>query len=303
MPAIALLGVLYSGMFPVNRVSAESGDPYIGYVFWFSLVSSIVLLFVGFLKRQLPTFSIAHIRAYAILGIVGVALPVPLLTYVAPKVPVGILTLELALVPLLTYLISWFLRIERLRITGVLALLLGLTGIIIVLAPGVSLPNTEMVIWAAVALIAPLCFACANAFAAYFRPPESPALAMAAGMSILSTLMLAPVILITGQAYIYPGPAFMGNMAVLAAAAITAICTASWFVIVRRVGPVYFSQFNYFIVLGGFGWGTLLYHEHYSWLVWLAVGLTFSGLAIFSHGAAKAANALELSNSNTKQFK
>jgi len=256
MPAIAVLGVVYSSIFPVNRMSAESGDPYIGYVFWFSLIASAALLGACALRRQMPPITLPHVRAYAILGIVGVALPVPLLTYVAPKVPVGIITLELALVPLLTYLISWLLRI-----------------------------------WAALALVAPLCFACANAFATVFRPPAASSLVMAAGLTTCATIMLAPVIVASGHAYVFPGPVVEGNLAVLAAAAITAVCTICWFAIVRRVGPVYFSQFNYFIVLGGFGWGMVLYGERHSWLVWVAVALAFAGLAVFNFGAARAARA------------
>jgi len=291
MPAIAVLGVVYSSIFPVNRMSAESGDPYIGYVFWFSLIASAALLGACALRRQMPPITLPHVRAYAILGIVGVALPVPLLTYVAPKVPVGIITLELALVPLLTYLISWLLRIERLRASGVVGLMFGLAGMLLVLVPDVGLPDPDMVGWAALALVAPLCFACANAFATVFRPPAASSLVMAAGLTTCATIMLAPVIVASGHAYVFPGPVVEGNLAVLAAAAITAVCTICWFAIVRRVGPVYFSQFNYFIVLGGFGWGMVLYGERHSWLVWVAVALAFAGLAVFNFGAARAARA------------
>ena len=293
MPAIAVLCMIYSAIFPVNKMSAESGDPYIGYVFWFSLVASIALLAVSLVRRQLPPFTFAHVRAYAILGVAGVALPVPLLTFIAPKVPVGIITLELALVPLLTYVISWLLRIEKFRASGVIGLLFGFAGMLLVLVPDVSLPDPDMVGWAVLALVAPLCFGCANAFAAYFRPPEAPSMVMATGMSISSTVMLAPVIVIAGHAYVFPGPSFDGNMAVLAAAAITAICTGAWFALVRAVGPVYFSQFNYFIVLGGFAWGAVLYGESHNWPVWVAVALTFVGLGVFNHGAARAARAAE----------
>ena len=203
MPAIAVLGVVYSSIFPVNRMSAESGDPYIGYVFWFSLIASAALLGACALRRQMPPITLPHVRAYAILGIVGVALPVPLLTYVAPKVPVGIITLELALVPLLTYLISWLLRIERLRASGVVGLMFGLAGMLLVLVPDVGLPDPDMVGWAALALVAPLCFACANAFATVFRPPAASSLVMAAGLTTCATIMLAPVILASGPAYVF----------------------------------------------------------------------------------------------------
>ncbi|SVC57267.1 uncharacterized protein METZ01_LOCUS310121, partial [marine metagenome] len=43
IPALALTGVVYSALFPVNRMSVEYGLPYIGYVFWFSLLATLVL--------------------------------------------------------------------------------------------------------------------------------------------------------------------------------------------------------------------------------------------------------------------
>ena len=53
----------------------------------------------------------------------------------------------------------------------------------------------------------------------------------------------------------------------------------------RITGPVFFSQFNYFIVLGGFGWGYFLYDKRHSFWVWVATTLAFAGLAIFTRGA------------------
>ena len=53
----------------------------------------------------------------------------------------------------------------------------------------------------------------------------------------------------------------------------------------RITGPVFFSQFNYFIVLGGFGWGYILEDERHSFWVWIATAMAFAGLAIFTRGA------------------
>lgn len=291
IPALAAVGVIYSGLFPVNKMSAEAGLPYIGYVFWFSLFATIVLAIPAALRRELPTLSWPHVRAYAALGGLGIAIPVPLLTFVAPKLPVGIITLMLILVPLLTYVFSYLVRIERFRVSGVIGVLFGLAGMLLVLVPDVSLPEREMVGWTLLALVAPVCFAMTNTLAVYLRPPAAPALAMATGMSACTTLLLVPIMLATGHAYLFPGPTVDGMLAVLYAAGINAVTMVCWFVLVRIIGAVYFSQFNYFIVLGGFGWGILLFDEQHSLYVWVAAGLTFIGLAIFSRGAHIASRA------------
>lgn len=291
IPALAALGVIYSALFPVNKMSAESGTPYIGYVFWFSLFATLAMLAVGAMRRELPKFTFRHLRAYFAFGALGVAIPVPLLTFVAPKLPVGIITLLLILVPLITYFLSYLLGIERIRITGIIGILLGLAGMLLVLIPDVGLPSRDMVGWVLLALVAPVCFASVNAFAAYFRPPDAPSLMMATGMFGSTTILLLPVMLGTGQAYLFPGPTLAGNLAVLYAAAINASVTTAFFALVRIIGGVFFSQFNYFIVLSGFGWGFLLYGEHHSIYVWIATALTFLGLAVFTRGASLAQRA------------
>ena len=290
IPALAALGVIYSAIFPINRMSAESGLPYIGYVFWFSLIATIALFAIAIIRRELPRLDWVHIRAYLAIGAVAVAIPVPLLAFVAPKLPVGILTLLLILVPLITYLLSYLARIEQFRITGVVGLLFGLGGMLLVLIPDVSLPEREMVGWVLLALLAPVCFASANTLAVFLRPPDASATSMAAGMSAGATVLLAPAMLGMGQVFVPPVAEFDGNLAILLAAAITASTTCFWFILVRITGPVFFSQFNYFIVLAGFGWGILLYDEQHSIYVWLATALTFAGLAIFLRGSSLASS-------------
>ena len=126
IPALAALGAIYGALFPVNKMSAEAGLPYIGYVFWFSLIATIGLAIPAALRGELPRLTIPHIRVYAVLGGLGVAIPVPLLTFVAPKLPIGIITLLMILVPLITYLLSYLARIERFRLSGVIGVLFGL---------------------------------------------------------------------------------------------------------------------------------------------------------------------------------
>ncbi len=285
IPILAVIGVIYSALFPVNKMSGDYGLPYIGYVFWFSLLATVILFAVAAYKKELPRFTWPHIRAFLILGTIGVAVPVPLLTFLAAKLPVGIITLLLVLVPLLTYVMSYLLRIEKFRLSGMIGVLIGLSGMLFVLVPKTGLPEPDMVVWVLLALIGPLCFASCNAFVVILRPAGTPSLAMATGMSAGATVLLAPVMMGCGQTFAFPAATLDGNLVILYAAAITAATTVAWFTLVRITGPVFFSQFNYFIVLGGFGWGYILEGERHSFWVWIATAMAFAGLAIFTRGA------------------
>ena len=166
-----------------------------------------------------------------------------------------------------------------------IGVLIGLSGMLFVLIPKTGLPEPDMVVWVLLALIGPICFASCNAFVVILRPAGTPSLAMATGMSAGATVLLAPVMLASGQTFVFPAATLDGNLVILYAAAITAATTVAWFTLVRITGPVFFSQFNYFIVLGGFGWGYILEDERHSFWVWIATAMAFAGLAIFTRGA------------------
>jgi len=285
VPILAILGVIYSALFPVNQISVENGLPFLGYVFWFNLLATLILFFISLCKKELPRLTWAHIRAYLLIGLVTVAIPVPLCTFLSDKLPIGIITLLLVLVPLLTYVMSYFLRIEKFRLSGVIGLLLGLGGLLFVLIPKTGLPEPEMLVWTLMALIAPLCFALCNVFAITLRPPGTPSLMMATGMSAGATVLLAPVMVVSGHGFVFPTAMLDSNLPILYAAAITVVDLVAWFAVVRITGPVFFSQLNYFIVIGGFGWGYLINDQHHSFYVWIATAFAFAGLAIFTRGA------------------
>ena len=285
VPILAILGVVYSALFPVNQMSTQNGLPFLGYVFWFNLIATVVLFMVSAWKKELPRLTWPHIRAYLLLGLVTVAIPVPLCTFLSDKLPIGIITLLLVLVPLLTYVISYFLRMEQFRLSGLIGLLLGLAGLLFVLIPKTGLPEPEMLLWTLVALIAPLCFALCNVLAVTLRPPGTPSLMMATGMSAGATLLLAPVMMASGHDFLFPSTSLDRNLPILYAAAITVVDLVAWFAVVRITGPVFFSQLNYFIVIGGFGWGYLINDQRHSFYVWIATALTFAGLAIFRRGS------------------
>ena len=73
VPALAAVGLLYSAVFPVNKMSADAGLPYIGYVFWFSPFAMVATGIPGALRGELPRLSWPHLRAYLVLGALGVA--------------------------------------------------------------------------------------------------------------------------------------------------------------------------------------------------------------------------------------
>ncbi len=284
---IALLiaaGIIYPLVFSANKIAVESGIPPLGFVFWHSLCGGLALLLACAIRGELPRLTLPHLRLYFVMGFLGIVAPLSLLTFVAPHLPAGIVTMVVILSPTLTYLFAMLFGLDRLKALSVTGILLGLGGVLLVVVPEVSLPSREMVWWVLIALIAPACFAFANVLAAVMRPPEAPSLTLATGIMLAAVIMMTPIMLGTGQVYLFAGATTAGNLAIPWAAAINAVFYVTFFEIVRLAGPVFFSQFNYLMILAGFGWGILLFGERHSVYIWGAAALMLCGLTLLTLG-------------------
>jgi drug/metabolite transporter (DMT)-like permease len=158
--------------------------------------------------------------------------------------------------------------------------------------PGASAAEPIAWQWFLLALLAPVMFAAANVSAALLQPPASSSVATAAGVLFGSALVILPVMLLAGQAWV---PTRLDNAAIgtLLAIAINAVFLILFLEIVRRAGPVFFAQFNYLAVLAGVAWGAAIFGERLSIYVIAAMVLMFVGvfLAGYRGPATTAAHA------------
>ncbi len=290
MPVIMLLivGIGFGAMFSVNRIAATNGVPPIAYAFWQSLGAGVILLVICVVRRELPVLSPIHLRTYGVLGVIGIGIPISLLTYVAPNVPASVLSLGQVLVPMLTYIFALLIRMEQFRWISVFGILLGFLGVLLVILPESSLPSRDMVGWLLLAFLAPVCFATCNVFAGRFRPPEAPSTALSCGLLIASAIFLLPIMFASGQAYSFMDGAPIGNWMILLATLINVVFWVLFFEIIRLAGPIFFAQFNYLSVLAGMGWAILIFGDRPSAYIWGALVLLFGGITLVQIGLRRA---------------
>lgn len=287
------VGISYSLLFSINKLAAEAGLPYVAYVFWHSLGGGLMLLVPCLLmgRSTWPQLGWLHLRTYLVWGGLAIAAPITLLTYVSPNLPAAVMTMILVLVPLFTYLFALLFRMERFRALSVLALLMGLGGVLLVIVPGTSLPDVDAAGWVLLALLAPACFSLVTVFAGKFRPPDAPSATLACGLLLGSALLLVPVMFGAGQLYLFPGPSLEGDLTLLYASLLSVVIFYVFLEMVRLAGPVFATQHNYIAVLAGFGWGLLFFGEAHSVYIWGATALMFAGLAMHTLSARRAARA------------
>ena len=289
VPIVLLLtvGAVYPLIFTMNKIGVDAGTPPVAFAFWQTLGAAVLLLIAAAWRRALPRLEWPHLKAYFALGLFGIAAPIALLTWLAPKLPTGILSLVVILSPLITYIIALALRLERVRTLGLIGVLCGVGGILLMAVPAFSLPEPGMVVWFLLALLAPASFALTNNLAALIDPPETPVVTFASGICAAAAIMLAPMMMGLGQTYVVPGPDTVADLAILGAAGVTITMYVSFLIIIRAAGPVFFSQFNYVVVVAGLGWGILFFGESHSAYAWAAAVLMLAGVALLIHAARR----------------
>ncbi len=276
-------GSLYGLLFSINKLATTNGVPGLAYVFWHTIGAALIL-WLGCLATRTPVgFDRAHLRLYLVAGAVGIAIPVALLAHVAPKLPASLVVMVTCLSPACTYLMAMTLRMERFRLLSSGGVALGLAGVLILVVPGITLPTFAEVSWLLLALLAPVCFAAFNIAGALLWPPKGHSLGLACGIQLGGAVVLIPVMLGTGETYLFPGPLLVGDLAILGATGVTALVWYLILEILRLGGPLFLSQFGYIVVLAGLGWGALIFSERLNSSAWIAAALLLAGLAVLTY--------------------
>ena len=128
VPTLLLLlgGISYGGIFSANKLAAGVSFPVFAYTFWIALFAGLALLIVGAVAGTLPPVSRAHLLQYLRLALArGDAAGAGDRDSPRASLPAGVITLVLTLVPGLTYLMSFAMRLERFEALSLAGLTLG----------------------------------------------------------------------------------------------------------------------------------------------------------------------------------
>ena len=277
-------GVAWGGIFTVNKMAAAAGIPPVAYAFWPVLIAGIGVTLVALIIDRRLGLSRDHLVFYFFSGLANVGFGMIILAYVAARLPAGVVTLAMMVSPTMTYVFALLLGIDRIRWKSVLGIAFGVVGVLTLTVPDLSLPGPDMAAWFFLALLAPLGFATGTIYVALKRPPESSAVGLAAGLALGAAVFMLPVYLLAGEGF-HPFAASGEALVALGlAAGVHGVTLALFFEIVRRAGPVFFSQLGYISIVAGLAWGVIVFGEAHSVWVWSAAGRLLVGLYLVNAG-------------------
>ena len=289
LPTLLLLlgGISYGSLFTANKIAIDAGFPFIAYSFWQALFAGVVTLVLAAIVSKPPSLRKENLRVFGLVAVFGFLGPLLVVTYVADRLPPAVLTLCAALIPATTYSLTLVLRFDRFRWLSVGGVLLGFGGILLIVVPTGSLPESGAWVWVLFSLLMPISAAVNNVAGARFSPVGVSAFALCGGMMMVAALLLLIVMLAQGEFFLPTDADSSGLWGLLWATAGQAITYSCFFEIVRRAGALFFAQLNYVVVAAGIFWASIFFGAALSHWVWAAVAVLVASLVLINAGTAR----------------
>jgi drug/metabolite transporter (DMT)-like permease len=274
------LGAMWGGITALAKFVTMAGVPALGYAFWQTFGAGIILVLISFARGKPPPLGRTHLRHYLIIGAIGSAIPTTNLFYALSNLSTGVVALVITTVPLFTYLLSLAARVEGYDWRRAAGIGLGLAGALLILLPKGSLPSPDLIPFVILAFLSPFFYSLNSVYAIKFHPPQMDSMHAAAGMMFASSLMLLPASLATGTFHPLWNDFALADGLILVHMVLAALTFHMYFVLLRRTGPVYFSQVAFIVTINAVMWGVILFDEQHSLWIWLALALVFGGVAL-----------------------
>lgn len=278
--ALLALGLGWGSTQPLGKLATATGHPPFGLIFWQLVVCVVVLGGITLARgRRLPL----HRRAmvfYVVVALLGTLIPnLTFYTSVA-RLPAGIMSILISMVPLLAFPLALALRLDRFSMARLGGLLLGLCGVALIALPEASLPDPAMVAFLPLAMVGPLFYAMEGTFVQRFGTAGMDPIQAMFGASVAGLVLVTPVTLSLGQ-WISPAPPWgLAEGALVLSSAMHGLLYAGYVALAARAGAVFASQSSYLVTASGVVWAMVLLGERFSPFVWAAMAVMLTGLAL-----------------------
>ena len=276
---VLVAGTIWGITFSLAIIAAEADLHPIGLGFWQALGGAMVLAAVSLIRGKWPRIDGANLTRFTVIALLGTAVPGVLYFYAARHIPAGILAITIALVPMMTYALSLFFGIDRRSAIRLIGVALGFVAMVLLSRPE-ALPDPGMAVWIGVALMAAVCYTLENIFVELKVPDDTDMVCLLMGGMIIATIIMLPVVVVTDSFVPLSIPLDTAELSVIAMILINSFAYVVFLYLIKSSGAVFASMMGYVVTISGVGWGILLFQERHSLLIWIALGLMLTGMAL-----------------------
>ena len=122
------IGAVWGFFFILIKTSVTHGIEPVSYVFWFSFGAGAIVYLIGLVRHEVPRLERSHISYYVKAALMRFTFANMILYTAQGKLPVGLVAVIMAFMPIFTYALSLAFRVERLVGIRVVGVLLGIGG-------------------------------------------------------------------------------------------------------------------------------------------------------------------------------
>lgn len=275
---LAVLGAGWGITQPLTKVAVSTGHGPLGLIFWQLVIGAALMAALAAARGRGLPLSRPALRLYLLIALIGTVVPNSASYRAIAHLPSGVISVLLALIPMLAFPMALALGLERFSLRRFIGLAAGLAGVLLLVLPEASLPDPAMLAWIPLALVAPLCYAFEGNYVAKWGTGELDAVEVLYGASLVGAVIALPLAVGSGQ-FINPVRHWGApEWALVAASSVHVVVYASYVWLVGRAGAVFAVQVSYFVTGFGVLWAMLLLGESYSHWIWAAMVLMLVGL-------------------------
>ena len=219
---------------------------------------------------------------FVAMALTGNCVPFWLISWGQQGIDSGLAGILMAVMPITTLVLAhFFVRGERLNGAKAMGFGLGFVGVVALVGPNalLELRGTGTALLYELAILGGAVLYAVNAIVAR-RRPKGDALAAAAGVMIVGSIIMVPAAFSGGA----PWPATIGGEAAAALAflgiASTAAATVVFFKLIAIAGPTFVSLINYLIPVWAVVVGAIFLGERPEWAALGALALILAGIAL-----------------------
>jgi drug/metabolite transporter (DMT)-like permease len=280
-PALLLgMGLGWGLTQPLGKIAASSGHPPFGLIFWQLVVCTLVLGALTLIRGKGLATTPAALRFYVVVAVLGTLIPNASFYISVARLPSGIMSILISMVPLLAFPIALALGMDQFSARRLGGLALGLTGVLLIALPSASLPDPAMAAFLPLAMVGPLFYALESTYVARVGTAGMDAVQAMFGASLVGLILCVPVMLALGHWFPMPLPPGRVEWALIASSALHALLYSCFIWLAAHAGAVFASQSSYIVTAAGVVWAMVILGERFSPWVWAAAVVMLAGLAL-----------------------
>lgn len=277
--ALLVIGLAWGSTQLFSKFIVNDGHHPVGITFAGTVLGVVILIGVLAVRGQRLPLTRRHMIFYAVCGLTGTALPHVLGFTAMQELPIGVMSIMIALVPLMTYLAALLLRMDSVGLLRMLGLACGTASVMLLVVPEASLPRPDQAIWIVLPVLMSVCYTVENVYIAKAQPGDIDPMQTMCGLFVAAMLLQIPAALFTGEVMLL-GDFDLAEISLVLMTLLHIGAYSGFVWLIVRAGPVFAAQVAYIVTLAGVVLGVVVLGEENSSWIWLSLVLMMLGLAL-----------------------